>query len=95
MAETVNKTQLTDKVAESADMTKSQAKGVVDALFEHITMHLQRGDKITVTGFGTFEVRERQARQGVKPGTSEKIDIPASKAPAFKAGKSLKDSVNS
>ena len=94
MAETVTKTQLTDRVAESAGMTKSQAKGVVDTLFEHITLHLQRGDKITVTGFGTFEVRERKARQGVKPGTSEKIDIPASKAPAFKAGKSLKDSVN-
>ena len=94
MPDTISKAQLTDEVAESVAMTKVQAKTAVDALFEHITMHLQQGDKITVTGFGTFEVRERKARQGVKPGTSEKINIPASKAPGFKAGKSLKDSVN-
>ena len=94
MAETISKTQLTDEVAQSTGMTKAQAKTAVDALFEHVTMHLQQGDKITVTGFGSFEVRERAARQGVKPGTSEKINIPASKSPAFKAGKSLKDSVN-
>ena len=94
MPDTISKSQLTDEVAESIGMTKAQAKTAVDALFEHITMHLQQGDKITVTGFGTFDVRERSARQGVKPGTSEKIDIPASKAPAFKAGKSLKDRVN-
>ena len=94
MPDTISKSQLTDEIAASAGMTKTQAKGAVDALFEHITQHLQQGDKITVTGFGSFEVRERAARQGVKPGTSEKINIPASKAPAFKAGKSLKDSVN-
>ena len=56
---------------------------------------LNSGGKVQLTGFGTFEVRERQAREGVKPGTSEKIQIPASKAPAFKAGKSLKEVVNS
>ncbi|CAN5796080.1 HU family DNA-binding protein [soil metagenome] len=94
MPDTVSKSQLTDAVAESTNLNKSEAKAVVDALFEHIALHLQRGDKVTVTGFGSFEVRERSARQGVKPGTSERIDIPASKAPAFKAGKSLKDSVN-
>ena len=94
MPDTINKSQLTDEVAASVGMTKTEAKGAVDALFEHITLHLQQGDKITVTGFGSFEVRERKARQGVKPGTSEKINIPASKAPAFKASKSLKDSVN-
>ena len=94
MPDTVSKAQLTDEVAEATGMTKARAKGAVDALFEHVTLRLQQGDKITVAGFGTFEVRERKARQGVKPGTSERIDIPASKAPAFKAGKSLKDSVN-
>ena len=95
MPDTLSKSQLTDEVAQTTGMNKSQAKTAVDALFEHITTHLQQGDKVTVTGFGTFEVRERAARRGVKPGTSEKINIPASKAPAFKAGKSLKDSVNS
>lgn len=94
MAETISKAQLTDEVAQSAGMKKNEAKAAVAALFEHIALHLKQGDKISVTGFGSFEVRERSARQGVRPGTSEKIAIPASKAPAFKAGKSLKDSVN-
>lgn len=95
MAETVNKGHLVDKVAESTSMSKQDAKQAVDAVFDHITEHLKRGDKVQITGFGAFEVRQRQERMGVKPGTSEKITIPASKAPAFKAGKSLKDSVNS
>ncbi|CAN5757185.1 HU family DNA-binding protein [soil metagenome] len=94
MPDTVSKSLLTDKVAESTNLNKSAAKAVVDALFEHITLHLQRGDKVTVTGFGSFEVCERAARQGVNPSSGEKIQISASKALAFKAGKSLKDSVN-
>ena len=63
------------------------------AWFDHISEHLTRGDKVQITGFGSFEVRERAARQGVNPSTGDKIDIAASKSPAFKAGKSLKDSV--
>ncbi len=62
-------------------------------MFDHITEHLTRGDKVQITGFGSFEVRERAARQGVNPSTGEKIDIAASKAPAFKAGKSLREGV--
>ena len=93
MAETVNKGHLVEKVTESTGLSKKDVKRVVDGVFDHITEHLQRGDRVQITGFGAFEVRERAARQGVKPGTTEKIDIPASNYPAFKPGKSLKESV--
>jgi DNA-binding protein HU-beta len=93
MANSVSKTHLVEAVAEKQGLKKKDVKAVVDNLFEQITDHLKRGDKVQITGFGTFEVRERQARSGVKPRTGEKIQIPASKSPAFKAGKSLKDSV--
>lgn len=62
MAETISKAQLTDEVAQSAGMKKNEAKAAVAALFEHIALHLKQGDKISVTGFGSFEVRERSAR---------------------------------
>lgn len=91
----VSKSDLVDRVSEKADMTKQEVKAVVDTLLEQITDHLKGGDRVTLTGFGTFERRERKARTGVKPGTTEKIEIPASSYPAFKAGKGLKDSVNS
>ena len=93
MADTVSKTQLVDKVAESAGVSKKDAKAIIEGVFDHIGEHLSWGDKVQITGFGSFEVRERKAREGVRPGTSEKIQIPASKAPAFKAGKGLKDRV--
>jgi DNA-binding protein HU-beta len=93
MANSVSKTQLVEAVAEKQGLSKKDVKAVVDGLFERMTDHLRRGDKVQITGFDTFEVRERQARTGVKPTTGEKIQIPASKSPAFKAGKSLKDSV--
>ncbi len=67
----------------------------VDELLTSISSHLKQGDKVQLIGFGTFEVRERSARTGVKPGTSEKIEIPASKYPAFKAGKGHKDELMS
>ncbi len=95
MASNVSKSDLVDAVAGKLDMTKSDVKKVMDTLLEQVTTHLQGGDKVTLTGFGTFEVRERKAREGVKPGTTEKIQIPASSYPAFKAGKGLKDSVKS
>ncbi len=66
----------------------------VDELLASISSHLKQGDKVQLIGFGTFEVRERSARTGVKPGTTEKIEIPASKIPAFKAGKGLKDELS-
>ena len=95
MADTVTKGHLVDKMVETTGLSKKDVKAVVDGVFDHITEHLTRGDKVQVTGFGSFEVRERKARQGVNPSTGDKIDIAASKAPAFKAGKSLRDSVKS
>ena len=93
--ETLSKSDIIDQIAGQADMAKKDVKTVVDGFLESISNQLNSGGKVQLTGFGTFEVRERQAREGVKPGTSEKIQIPASKAPAFKAGKSLKEVVNS
>ena len=93
MADTVNKGRLVDTLTESTSLDKKDVKAVVDGVFDHITEHLKRGDKVQISGFGSFEVRERAARQGVNPSTGEEIDIAASKAPAFKAGKSLRDSV--
>ena len=95
MANNVSKSDLVDAVADKLDMTKGDVKKVMDNLLDEVTTRLQAGDKVTLTGFGTFEVRERKAREGVKPGTTEKIQIPASSYPAFKAGKGLKDSVKS
>ena len=93
MADTVNKGHLVDEMVETTGLGKKDVKAVVDGVFDHISEHLTRGDKVQITGFGSFEVRERAARQGVNPSTGDKIDIAASKAPAFKAGKSLRDSV--
>ena len=95
MADTVNKGHLVDKMVETTGLSKKDVKAVVDGVFDHITEHLTRGDKVQITGFGSFEIRERAARQGVNPSTGEKLDIAASKAPTFKAGKSLRDSVKS
>ena len=89
----MNKAQLIDHVAEKADLNKKQAQEAVAAALDGIQDTLASGESVTLTGFGTFEVRERKARKGVKPGTTEKIDIPASKYPAFKPGKTFKDSV--
>lgn len=75
-------------------MGQKDVKALVDVMLGSIRGHLKQGNKVQLTGFGTFEVRERSARTGVKPGTTEKIEIPASKFPAFKAGKSLKDEIS-
>jgi len=91
----VNKTELINAVAEKAGITKKAASDAVEATFSTISETLTSGDKITLVGFGTFEVRDRAERQGVNPTTKEKITIPATKVPAFKAGKSLKDAVAS
>ncbi|MFA5552428.1 MAG: HU family DNA-binding protein [Trueperaceae bacterium] len=90
----MTKSELIDQVAERANLSKKDAGAAVNALLDTVQNALVSGDSVQITGFGTFEVRQRAAREGVKPGTSEKIKIPASKAPAFKAGKSLKDAVN-
>ncbi|ACT01058.1 nucleoid protein Hbs [Paenibacillus sp. BK033] len=90
----MNKTDLINKVAELSDLSKKDATKAVDAVFEAISDALQSGDKVQLVGFGNFEVRERQARKGRNPQTGEEIDIAASKMPAFKPGKSLKDLVS-
>ena len=94
MANTVSKGGLVDAIAGKTGMTKSDAKAAVDAFINEVTDQLKAGNKIQLTGFGTFEVRQRNERQGVNPSTGKKITIPASKAPAFKAGSALKDAVN-
>lgn len=89
----MNKSELINAVAESAGLSKKDATSAVEAVFETIQTTLGEGDKVQVIGFGTFEVRERAARKGRNPQTGKEIDIAASKVPAFKAGKALKDAV--
>lgn len=90
----MNKTELITKVAEEAAISKKDATSAVEAVLSSISEALQGGDKVQLVGFGTFEVRERAARKGRNPQTGEEIDIAASKVPAFKPGKALKDAVN-
>jgi DNA-binding protein HU-beta len=87
----LNKTELVSQVAVTAGMTKKDVEKVVNAFFETVEGALKSGDKVQLIGFGTFEVRDRQARKGRNPQTGEEINIPATKVPAFKAGKALKD----
>ncbi|MBE3584293.1 MAG: HU family DNA-binding protein [Limnochordaceae bacterium] len=89
----MNKSDLVNRVAEKANVTKKQAADVVDAVFSTISEALSGGEKVTLVGFGTFEVRERKARMGVNPATHQPISIPASRVPSFKAGKELKQTV--
>ncbi|WEG74267.1 HU family DNA-binding protein [Vagococcus intermedius] len=88
-----NKAELIEKVAEKADLTKKDATTAVDAVFSTIQELLADGEKVQLIGFGNFEVRDRAARKGRNPQTGKEIDIPASKVPAFKPGKALKDAV--
>jgi DNA-binding protein HU-beta len=92
-AKTVSKADLIDTVADETSMKKKDVKTIMDSVLNHITRHLDKGEKVQLTGFGTFEVRKRKARTGVKPGTTQRINIPASKYPAFKPGKALKDKI--
>ena len=88
-----NKAELVDRVAKKTQLTKKDVSAAVDALFETIQEALQTGEKVQVIGFCNFEVRERAARKGRNPQSGEEIQIEASKVPAFKAGKALKDAV--
>ena len=87
----MNKTELIAAVADRSGITKKDAERVVSATFETITAQLKAGEKVQISGFGIFEVKEREARVGRNPRTKESIRIPASKAPTFKASKTLKD----
>lgn len=90
----MNKTELTDAVAEATDLTKADAARAVDAVLGTITDTLAGGDQVGIVGFGTFLVRDRAARTGRNPQTGAEIQIAAAKVPAFKPGKALKDAVN-
>ena len=91
----MNKADFIEAVADHAELTKADAGRAVDAMIAAITKALKKGDTVTLVGFGTFSVRKRGARTGRNPRTGDTIKIKASKNPAFKAGKALKDAVNS
>ena len=90
----MNKSELIDAVANSADMSKAAAGRAIDGAITAITKALKKGDSVTLVGFGTFSVRKRSARNGRNPRTGETIKIKASKVPGFKSGKALKDAIN-
>ena len=90
----MNKAELIDAVADDSDLTKASAARALDPAIENITNALRGGDSVTLVGFGTFTVRQREARMGRNPRTGEAIQIKASRVPGFKAGKALKDALN-
>jgi len=90
----MNKSELVNAIAEESGLTKADAGRALDATLSSVTNALKGGDSISLIGFGTFAVKERSARTGRNPQTGETIQIKASKIPSFKAGKTLKDSVN-
>lgn len=90
----MNKSQLIEKIAHNADITKAEAERALNALTGAVTEELASGGDVALVGFGTFSVSERAARTGRNPQTGEAIEIAAAKVPKFKAGKGLKDAVN-
>jgi DNA-binding protein HU-beta len=90
----VNKAELIDSIAASADIPKAAAGRALDAMIEAVEGALKKGDSVALVGFGTFSVKERAARTGRNPQTGKPIQIAAAKIPSFKAGKALKDAVN-
>ena len=90
----MNRSEFVAEVAAKGGMSKKDADIAVKAVFDVITDTLKKGDKVSLVGFGTFEAKQRKARKGLNPMTKQTIDIPASKAPSFKAGKALKDELN-
>ncbi len=90
----MNKTELVAAMAEKAELSKKDSEKALKAFIDVVSEELKNGGKIQLVGFGTFEVSERAARTGKNPQTGAAIQIPASKAPKFKAGKALKDAVN-
>ena len=89
----MNKTELIAAIAGTAEISKKDAEKAVNAFIGEVTAALKKGEKVSLVGFGTFEVKERPARTGRNPRTKEVIEIPASKAPVFKAGKPFKESI--
>ena len=89
----MNKTELIAVAAENSGMTKKDAERVLNAAIDAITVSLSKGEKVALSGFGTFEIREREARVGRNPHTREAVEIPATRVPSFKASKALKDNI--
>lgn len=89
----MNKTELTDKIAEAADLPKAAAGRALDAVIQAVTEELKAGGQVSIAGFGIFSVKERAARTGRNPATGASIEIAASRVPGFKPGKGLKDAV--
>jgi DNA-binding protein HU-beta len=89
----MNRQDLIAKIAKEADVTRKAANSALNAVIDGITLALEKGDKVSLVGFGTFKVNKRNARTGVNPQTKAKIKIPARKVPVFKAGKKLKEAV--
>ena len=90
----MNKAELIATVAEVAGLSKKDSEKAVNAALDTVTASLQSGEKVSLVGFGVFDVKEREARMGRNPKTKEEIEIPASRVPQFKAGKALKEAVN-
>jgi len=90
----MNKTELIESIAETADLSKAQAKLALDATLNAVTGALKSGDEVSLVGFGSFSVKDRAARTGRNPQTGAPIEISAAKIPGFKPGKALKDAVN-
>ena len=89
----VNKDALVDAISGKTEMSKKDVETVIDMLTEKITEEIQKGNKVTLTGFGTFRISKRAAREGINPQTKERIQIPAMSVPKFTAGKTLKEAV--
>jgi DNA-binding protein HU-beta len=87
----ISKADLVDSISAEVGITKAHTKSVIDSFLGEIQSAVSQGDSVALTGFGTFELRRRKERSGVKPGTTERIKIPASDYPAFKAGKAFKE----
>ncbi|MES9947109.1 MAG: DNA-binding protein HU [gamma proteobacterium symbiont of Ctena orbiculata] len=90
----MNKAELIEAMAESADISKAAAGRALDGMVDAVTKAMKAGDTLSLVGFGTFSVKERAAREGRNPQTGETINIKASRIPSFKAGKALKDAIN-
>ncbi|MGS2743467.1 nucleoid-associated protein HU-beta [Vreelandella aquamarina] len=90
----MNKSELIEAIAASADISKAAATRALDAMVESVTESLKQGESVSLVGFGTFAIKERAARTGRNPQTGQPIEISAAKVPSFKAGKALKDAVN-
>lgn len=90
----MNKTELVNSIASKSGLNKKNSEAALNALIASVEETLEKGEKVVLVGFGTFEVRNRAARKGRNPQTKKEITIPASKAPVFKAGKGLKDIIN-